>query len=68
MNDHVTNAPDERYRGSLDGVPRTYRHSRCGGGTGMPEEIIRSYLANPLLYNDRSFCCRCGDYVDSPPS
>ena len=63
-NDHITNAPDDRYRGPLDGVPRSYRHARCGGGTGMPEEIIRSYLVNPLLYIDRSFCTGCGDYVD----
>jgi len=28
----------------------------------MPEEIIRSYLVNPFLYSDRSFCCRCGGY------
>ncbi|MFI8523330.1 hypothetical protein ACIGB8_02725 [Promicromonospora sukumoe] len=29
----------------------------------MPEEIVRSYLANPFLYGDRSFCTGCGDYV-----
>lgn len=29
----------------------------------MPEEIIRSYLVNPFLYNDRTFCCGCNDYV-----
>ncbi len=62
--DHVTGAPEQRYAGSLEGVPRVYRHARCGGGTGMPEEIIRSYLVNPLLYIDRTFCCRCGDYVN----
>jgi hypothetical protein len=28
----------------------------------MPEEIIRSYLANPFLYGDTSFCCGCNDY------
>lgn len=65
MKDHVTNAPGDRYRGSLSGVPRTYRHPRCGRGTVMPEEIIRSYLANPLLYGDRSFCTGCNDYVDT---
>jgi hypothetical protein len=29
----------------------------------MPEEIIRSYLANPFLYNDTTLCTGCGDYV-----
>jgi Fe-S cluster assembly iron-binding protein IscA len=31
----------------------------------MPEEIIRSYLVDPLLYNDGTFCCGCGAYVYS---
>ena len=60
---HVTLTPDARYEGPLDGVPRTYRHAVCGAGTGMPEEIVRSYLANPFLYGDLSFCTGCGDYV-----
>jgi hypothetical protein len=30
----------------------------------MPEKIIRSYLKNPFLYNDTSFCCGCGKYVN----
>jgi len=63
MTDHITVQPDGRFRGSLEGVPRGYRHPRCGVATGMPEEIIRSYLANPFLYSSGSFCCGCNDYV-----
>jgi hypothetical protein len=63
MHDHITVREDGRYAGSLDGVPKIYRHSRCGGGTGMPEEIIRSYLANPFLYSGGSFCCGCNNYM-----
>ena len=63
MTDHMTVAEQERYQGSLDGVPQVYYHSVCGEETGMPEEIIRSYLANPFLYNDRTFCTGCNDYV-----
>ncbi len=63
MNEHVTLRPSRRYAGPLDGVPRCYRHPTCGVVTGMPEEIIRSYLADPFLYSDQSFCCGCGDYV-----
>ena len=29
----------------------------------MPEEIIRSYLVDPFLYNETSFCTGCGTYV-----
>ena len=61
--DHVTMPEGERYQGSLDGVPQVYYHPACDGETGMPEEIIRSYLANPFLYNDTTFCTGCGDYV-----
>lgn len=63
MNEHVTLAPEERFEGSLEGIPQAYRHSKCGVVTGMPEEIIRTYLVAPLTYNDSSFCCGCGDYV-----
>jgi iron-sulfur cluster assembly accessory protein len=61
--DHVTERPERRYSGSLDGVPRHYRHDKCHRVTGMPEEVIRSYLVNPFLYNNNSFCCGCHDYV-----
>jgi hypothetical protein len=63
MKDHVTVHPTGRYKGSLKGVPRAYRHPKCGTATKMPEEIIRSYLVNPFLYGGGSFCCGCNDYV-----
>jgi len=63
MTDHITVAEHERYVGSLEGVPQVYYHPACGEETGMPEEIIRSYLANPFLYNDCTFCTGCNDYV-----
>ncbi len=62
--EYVTLPPDLRDEGSLDGVPKVYRHNRCGEHTGMPEEIIRSYLINPYLYSaDRTFCTGCGIHV-----
>ena len=63
MTDHITVAEHERYLGPLDGVPQVYYHPLCEEETGMPEEIIRSYLANPFLYNDTTFCTGCNDYV-----
>ncbi len=62
MTEHITVHPEGRYQGSLKGVPTAYRHDRCGGVTGMPEEIVRSYLVNPFLYSGGSFCCGCEDY------
>lgn len=63
MEDHVSMPPKERYLGPLDGIPRHYFHADCGQTTGMPEEIVRSYLTNPFLYASRTFCCGCGGYV-----
>lgn len=61
--DHATLPPGERREGDLDGVPRVYRHDTCDVETIMPEEMVRSYLADPFLYNDETFCCGCKAYV-----
>jgi hypothetical protein len=46
------------------GAPRWYRHTTCGAVTGMPEEIIQTYLANPWFYlADKTFCTGCGKHV-----
>jgi hypothetical protein len=63
MTDHITMRQEARFAGPLDNVPMVYEHSACGGHTRMPEEIIRSYLANPFLYGGESFCCGCGKYI-----
>lgn len=60
--EHVTLPPGQRVQQSLDGVPCVYRHEKCGACTGMPEEIIRSYLANPFLYDGTTFCAGCRRY------
>lgn len=65
MAEHVTAAPAQRFSGSLSEVPQTYVHTKCGVATQMPEEIIRSYLVNPMMCSDASFCCGCGRYVFS---
>jgi hypothetical protein len=54
---------EERFAGPLDGVPRVYRHAKCGIASEMPEEIARSYLADPWLYNDWVWCCGCEDNI-----
>lgn len=62
MTNHITVHPRGRFKGTLEGVPRVYHHPLCGVSTGMPEQIIRSYLANPFLYSGGSFCCGCRGY------
>ena len=56
QSEYATLPPEERDEGSLAGVPMVYVHTKCGAATGMPEEIIRSYLVNPFLYSGGSFC------------
>ena len=54
----------ERAVGDLSGVPKVYVHRKCGPATGMPEEIIRTYLKNPYMYMaDQTFCCGCSKHV-----
>jgi hypothetical protein len=65
MAEHATASPAQRFSGPLDQVPQAYTHLKCGVITRMPEDIIRSYLVNPLMYTDSSFCCGCGRYVFS---
>jgi hypothetical protein len=64
QSEYATLPPEAREEGSLAGVPKVYRHRKCGVATGMPEEIIRSYLKNPYMYMaDATFCCSCGKHV-----
>lgn len=65
QSEYVTLPPEERTSESLEDVPQIYRHTKCGSLTGMPEEIIRSYLKNSYLYlADKTFCCGCQKHVD----
>lgn len=62
--DYVTLPEEDQEQGDLDDVPQVYIHKKCGVATGMPEEIIRSYLKNPYLYlADATFCCGCNKHV-----
>lgn len=64
QSDYVTLPEEEREQGDLMGVPTVYVHHKCDVATGMPEEIVRSYLKNPYLYlADATFCCGCGKHV-----
>ncbi len=64
QSEYVTLPPEEREQGDLSDVPTVYVHVKCGAATGMPEEIVRSYLKNPYLYlADVTFCMGCGTHV-----
>ncbi|MBX7104297.1 MAG: hypothetical protein K1X57_09450 [Gemmataceae bacterium] len=53
--------PHQRYQGSLEGVPRVYFNAKFNAATQMPEDVIRSYLADPYMYNDWVWCTGMDD-------
>ena len=62
--DYATLPKEEREQGDIADIPRVYLHDRCRIETGMPDDIIRSYLANPYLYfSDQTFCAGCNKHV-----
>ena len=54
---------EDRYHGSRDGFPDIYLHQPCGNASIMPEEQMRSYLADPTSYSGASMCTGCGAEV-----
>jgi DNA-directed RNA polymerase subunit RPC12/RpoP len=45
-------------------APQWYLHTKCGEVTGMPDEIIQTYLANPWFYmGDFTYCGGCERHV-----
>ena len=63
--DYATLPPEQRASSMNAGVvPKWYRHQKCGEVTGMPDEIIETYLTNPWFYlSDKTFCTGCGTHV-----
>lgn len=39
--------------------PREYVHHACGYTTIMPDDVIRTYLADPHAFGNTTFCAKC---------
>lgn len=65
QSEYATLPPEDRMTAyDVNTVPRWYRHDSCGEVTGMPEEIIETYLTNPWFYlSDKTFCTGCHRHV-----
>lgn len=50
---------DERARGYVRPVRRTYVHTACGTSTTMGQAIAETYAANPGFYGS-TYCVSCG--------
>jgi hypothetical protein len=59
--DYVVLTAEERAKGFIRPVRRTYVHEVCGSSTTMALPIAETYAANPSFYTG-TFCVHCGDH------
>ncbi len=55
---YVVLCPDERARGFIRPVRRSYRHAKCGVVTTMGLALAETYARDPKFYSG-TFCCGC---------
>lgn len=58
---YVVLSEDERKRGFVRPVRRTYVHTKCGTPTTMGYALAETYARDPGFYSG-TFCCRCGSH------
>ena len=63
---YVVLSPDERARGFVRPVRRTYRHTKCGTNTSMSQSIAETYARDPKFYSG-TFCVACGKHFPVGP-
>lgn len=56
---YVVLAEEERAKGFVRPVRRSYKHLKCGGVTTMGQTLAETYARDPKFY-DGTFCCHCG--------
>lgn len=55
---YVVLTPEERAKGFVRPVRRTYVHEKCGVATTMSNDIAETYACNPFFYSG-TFCVGC---------
>lgn len=58
---YVVLSEEERARGYVRPVRRTYTHRACGMNTTMGQAIAETYARDPKFYNG-TFCVACGGH------
>ena len=56
--DYVVLAEEERAKGYVRPVRRTYEHLKCGSVTTMAQTLAETYARDPKFY-DGTFCVKC---------
>ncbi len=58
---YVVLAEEERAKGFVRPVRRTYTHLKCGHDTTMGQTIAETYAREPAFYSG-TFCCVCSNH------
>lgn len=56
--EYIALPPEERAKGFVRPVRRTYRHLKCGTTTTMGQELAETYAREPAFYSG-TFCVAC---------
>lgn len=59
--DYVVLADEERAKGFVRPVRRSYVHLKCGGLTRMGQTLAETYARDFKFYSG-TFCCHCGGH------
>lgn len=59
--DYVVLTAEERAKGFVEPVRRTYLHLKCGSTTTMGQALAETYARCPDFYSG-TFCCACGGH------
>jgi hypothetical protein len=59
--DYVVLAEEERAKGFVRPVRRSYKHLKCGGITTMGQTLAETYARDPSFYSG-TFCCHCATH------
>lgn len=65
--EYLVLSDEERARGFVRPVRRSYRHLKCGGTTTMGVAIAETYARDPTFYGG-TFCARCGTHFPVGPT
>lgn len=55
---YIVLCPDERAKGFIRPVRRSYKHLKCGAVTTMGQALAETYARDPFFYSG-TFCCAC---------
>lgn len=61
--DYVVLCPQERAKGFVRPVRRSYKHLTCGTVTTMGLALAETYARDPTFYSG-TFCCGCAKHFD----